>query len=308
MSLELASRAAALWGLDGSALCLAAQRENMIFRAEGESGARFALRQHRDGYQSVAALRSELAWMAQLKADGISVPRAIPSRNGALVEEVGGRYFDLITWIDGAPLGQTGTPLALRDPAERFEQIGRMMARLHASADAWPLPEGFTRPAWDREGLLGSQPLWGRFWQNPALSSEEAAKLASARDRACQTLQDGRFDTGLIHADLVRENVLLDPNGVHFIDFDDCGFGYRLFDVATALFKNLSEPDYPALEQALITGYRSHRPLETEQLPLFMALRAFTYLGWIIPRMAEPGAQDRLARFKRNALLWAERV
>ena len=33
------------------------------------------------------------------------------------------------------------------------------------------------------------------------------------------------------------------------LDFDDGGFGFRVFDLATTLLKNLAEPDYPALAE-----------------------------------------------------------
>ena len=150
-------------------------------------------------------------------------------------------------------------------------------------------------------------PSGGRFWENPVLSDEQARLLRQARDTARRRL-DGlasRLDYGLIHADLVRENVLPNNGNPQFIDFDDSGFGFRLFDVATALFKNRIETDYPQLEEALIDGYRTVRPLDIEHLPLFMALRAFTYLGWIIPRLDEPGGQTRCRNFVDDAVHWA---
>jgi Ser/Thr protein kinase RdoA (MazF antagonist) len=37
---------------------------------------------------------------------------------------------------------------------------------------------------------------------------------------------------GLIHADLHRDNILLHHGEIGVIDFDDCGWGYYLFDLA----------------------------------------------------------------------------
>ena len=109
------------------------------------------------------------------------------------------------------------------------------------------------------------------------------------------------MDYGLIHADLVRENVMLDGNDIRMLDFDDGGFGFRLFDVATALLKNRAEPNYGHLQSALIAGYRAKRELNTEKLDLFLALRAVTYVGWIVPRMEEDGSPVRNARFIDDA-------
>jgi hypothetical protein len=62
------------------------------------------------------------------------------------------------------------------------------------------------------------------------------------------------LDYGLIHADLVRENVLVDGQELRMIDFDDGGWGFRMFDVATALFKNRHESGYDTLKTALLCG------------------------------------------------------
>ena len=105
------------------------------------------------------------------------------------------------------------------------------MAKLHIACDAWQPPAYFTRPAWNAQGLLGDAPLWHRFWENPTLTDSEKDKLLAFRKQALDDLERYAFDYGLIHADLVPDNVLI-QNGVVMIDFDDGGFGYRLFDLA----------------------------------------------------------------------------
>jgi Ser/Thr protein kinase RdoA (MazF antagonist) len=287
------------WPLAIADVQMAAQRENAVFRVTAGDGQVFALRLHRPGYRSIAELQSELQWMAAVARGGVSIPRPLPSRRGALVESAGDHAADLLTWLPGQPMGKTGTPLNLPEAPQVFFTLGQAMARLHDVSDAWIAPTGFTRHAWDIEGLLGEAPVWGRFWENPGLGEQQRRLIVAARKKARAVLSSlaGELDYGLIHSDLVRENVLIDGRQLHFIDFDDGGFGYRLFDVATALLKNRNEPDYAALKTGLITGYRSVRPLDTSLLPLFLMLRAFTYLGWIVPRMGEAGGEARNARF-----------
>jgi Ser/Thr protein kinase RdoA (MazF antagonist) len=211
--------------------------------------------------------------------------------------------IDVLSWLSGVPLGETGQPLKLPNRQGVFRDIGYEMARLHQISDAWTPPKGFDRWSWDRAGLLGGQPVWGRFWDNPTLSQDDKVLFETARDRAVRQLSEleDTLDYGLIHADLVRENIMIDGNRIYLIDFDDGGWGFRLFDVATFLFKNRSEPDFDDLKAAFIDGYRGQRALNTDALDLFMLLRAFTYVGWIIDRMDETGSVQRNYRFVETA-------
>lgn len=287
--LSIAVTAAAHWPQITGAPQLFMQRENVVFRVDTCLGPH-ALRLHRPLYHSAAALRSELDLMAFLAGQGMLVPRPLPSRDGTLLVPAAGRHASLLSWLPGQPMGQARQPLAARgtDRTALFAAIGRQMARLHALTDGWTPPQGFVRPRWDRDGLVGDAPFWGRFWDHGA--PEDRTLLLAVRDRARRQLDAATgADVGLIHADIGNENVLVHGNAVHFIDFDDSGFGFRLFDLATTLYKAAAEPDFPELQAALLAGYGEHRPLpDLTLLPLFIVLRSLTYLGWIAARRQEP--------------------
>ncbi|KQY69917.1 MULTISPECIES: phosphotransferase enzyme family protein [unclassified Ensifer] len=308
------------WGLADVRPELLKYRENAVFRVTLADGEPAALRLHRPGYHDEAALRSELQWMTALGDGGLAVPSAIATPDGRLLvhldptDDFGAQHADIVSWLDGSPFGESGVPLA--HSGERqivlFHALGAMMADMHNLADRWSAPSGFKRPAWDIAGLLGERPVWGRFWDCEGLSVEQRCGLGILRDRLRSILENvpaGEFDYGLVHADLVRENVLVCDDGVAFIDFDDAGFGFRLFDIATALLKNRNEPAYEAIERALIEGYRSKRPLTDpalSALPIFMALRSLTYIGWFAARPELPDAEARVRRYADEALLLAQ--
>lgn len=290
--------ALAQWGFDGAACRLVAARENKVYRVD-HGGDAFALRLHRPGYCSEAELRSELQWMAAADAGGLHVPAPVPSGAGAFLHMIDGVAVDVLRWLEGQPLGKTGVPLELDDRTGPFRAIGREMARLHEVSDAWTPPADFTRRRWDRDGLLGEAPVWGRFWDNPTLTPEDRALFLRLREVATAELaaREAALDYGLIHADLVRENLLIDGDRVNLIDFDDSGFGFRLFDIATTLLRNRMEPDFETLKAALLDGYLSVRDIDLAALDLFVVLRAATYVGWIISRRTEDGAAARNARY-----------
>jgi Ser/Thr protein kinase RdoA (MazF antagonist) len=297
---QLVRAALPRWDLQGAGLSLIKFRENAVFRVATDDGRQYALRVHRAGYHSDAALRSELQWMAALQAAGICVPEVLPTRDGELFTRAqvagvpGERQVDIFHWVEGRQLGAVEEGLDASQPiAAIYRTIGELAAQLHNQAIDWTPPAGFTRHAWDADALAGPAPLWGRFWDLPALTPEQRALLERARDAVHAGLQRYHADPdnagryGLIHADFVAENLLVDGERVRLIDFDDAGFGWHLFELATALYFELEADYYPEAFEALVAGYRAHRDLPERQLaqmPLFYAARSFTYLGWVATR------------------------
>jgi Ser/Thr protein kinase RdoA (MazF antagonist) len=288
------------WDLQGAALALIKFRENAVFRVAAEDGRQYALRVHRAGYHSDAALRSELQWMAALEDAGICVPEVLPTREGELFSRVqvegvpGERQVDIFRWVEGRQLGAVEEGLDASQPVGAvYRTIGELAAQLHNQAVDWTPPAGFTRHAWDADALAGDEPLWGRFWDLPALTRDQRTLLERARDAVHAGLERYHADPenagrySLIHADFVAENLLLDGERVRLIDFDDAGYGWHLFELATALYFEMEADYYPEAFEALIAGYRRHRDLPESQLahmPLFYAARSFTYLGWVATR------------------------
>jgi Ser/Thr protein kinase RdoA (MazF antagonist) len=121
--------------------------------------------------------------------------------------------------------------------------------------------------------------------------------MARVRDLARERLHDRSLDYGLIHADVLRENLLDGPQGLVLIDFDDCGYGFRAYDLGTALVQNLEEPHLPLLAEALLEGYGAARPqagVALRDLLLFTLLRCLASCGWIMSRAAADDPRQRL--------------
>lgn len=323
---QLAAAALPRWQLEARDIRLLKRRENAVFRVVDRDGRAFVLRIHHAGYHSDAALHSELRWITALQAAGVDVPAMLPAADGSLFVRVqvaglrGERQVDLQQWIDGRQLGTSEGGLAgdLSDVASTYRTIGGIAARLHNQATAWPLPAGFERHRWDADGLVGDWPLWGRFWELEALDAGQRALLLRARDAVRRRLQALPVESaglpryGLIHADFVPENLLCNDQGrVRLIDFDDSGFGWHLFELATALYFLQDDPSYDIAKENLIAGYREHRALPDAvlaDLGVFMAARAFTYLGWMHTRPASPESRAILPLLVRLACREAERL
>lgn len=305
MTDQLALDALERWSLGPARVSLAAARENTVYRVEAGTR-KYALRVHRSDYRSENQLKSELDWMAALSRGGLHLPEPVAASDGSLITKVSGKNVDVLTWLDGHPMGENGELVATDNVAGGYQALGKSMADLHQLSDEWELPRDFSRPAWDIEGLVGQSPIWGRFWENPSLNDEQVSLFEKVRTGAnvIAATQPGSLDYGLIHADLVPENVLLDNSDAYLIDFDDSGFGFRLFDLATTLNRARRTDRYEEYRDAFLASYLSRREIDLEPLPLFQALRALTYVGWVVERMDEPGAQERNRRFIREAEFW----
>lgn len=302
---ELAVEAAQHWG--GTPVRLISNRENAVFEMALPQG-RAALRLHRQGYQDDAAIASELWWCAALAQQGVAVPAALMSDNGYMVTLSNGRKASAIAWVDGAALGQGGQALTrpLAEILTIHQTLGTLLARLHAVSDTLALPDSFRRPRWDIPGLVGEVPFWGRFWEHAAASPAQRDTLNRARAFLQQKLTDhaakgGNF--GLIHADVLRENVLVNDRSITLIDFDDSGLGFRLFDLGTALLQSLPEPAYPQIRDALMQGYGTQ---DVEMVEVFALARSCASVGWMMPRLAPDDPIHR--RHLVRACDWADWV
>jgi Ser/Thr protein kinase RdoA (MazF antagonist) len=296
-----AETAAEAWG--GRILRTLRDRENQVLEMQLPSGDRAALRLHRAGYQSPAAIKSELWWCAELARTGLPVPAALPALDASLLVALpDGRHASSIAWIEGEALGEASKPFdrPLVDVLDLYHALGALLARVHHATDAMTFPADFTRPRWDLEGLVGEAPLWGRFWEHPAATPDQRGILIRARDALREMLAG---DQGLIHADVLRENVLVNDRSVSLIDFDDSGFGFRLHDLGTALVQTVQHPEHPQLRDALMAGYGT---TETAMVEAFTLARTLASVGWTMPRLApdDPIHQSHLAR----ALFCADRV
>lgn len=289
--------ALAAFGVQGAQFISAS--ENAVYQVKGPGG-KAALRLHRDGYQNAETIWSELWWTKALANAGVQVPLPLAALNGDnIVTLPNGQLATMVSWVKGAPFGIYGAPLNGTGTEQEalFKRIGQAVAHLHNVTDKLTFPDTFQRHSWDRDGLLGETPFWGQFWENPTLTNDERTMVLRARavahDQLTVFLENGA-DFGLIHADILRSNTYIHDQNVTLIDFDDCGFGFRIYDLATLMSQNEGLENTPALQAAAVAGYRKIRPLSDEAealLPMFLMLRRFASMGWIVPR-AKPGANE----------------
>ncbi len=300
-SAEVARQAAGLYPFSPNCrLELVRYGENTTFRVrDGDHSA--ALRLARPGYQSRPSVESEIAWMSVLRDRGIETPAAVAGRNGRFVQELPladdpSQLVVAFEWIDGVALPDVGG-------LEPWRRLGQIMAEVHRHGREWSPDTGFTRPAWDLDALVGDAPRWGtpvpdRVWSDAHRELILAARNA-VRERLCAFgTAPGRF--GMIHSDLGFENVIVAPDGgTVVIDFDDCGAGWYLYELASALYPMEGTAGFDSRFEMLTGGYRDVLALPDDdiaELPTFLMARRLATLGWTFSRADTEHAQRQRSR------------
>ena len=200
--------------------------------------------------------------MALRRSGVVTTPEPVPGRDGELIQSLAHpsmarpRRIVLFDWEAGVEPGIGD------DLVGPFETLGAVTARMHGHARGWQRPPGFTRLTWDFETSLGDdRPHWGRWRDGMGLDAGEGGAVrADGRRRSgggSERYGKGAERFGLIHCDLRLANLLIDGPTVKVIDFDDCGFGWYMYDAATPVSFYEHEPQVPELVDAWVRGYRS---------------------------------------------------
>lgn len=303
------------WGLSpATEVRLLTVSENATFRADDpEADAPVVIRVHRPGYHTRAEIRSELAWIAALREEDLArIPAPLSSRSGDQIVgfRTEGELRDAVafSFLPGSePAPDAGL-------TRGFSELGRISAGLHRHARNWQRPAGFVRKAWTFETTVGARPHWGDWREALGLTAEGRAVL----ERCAQKLEvhlsrygAGPERFGLIHADLRLANLLIDETGrIGLIDFDDCGFGWFMYDFAAAVSFFEDDPVVPALAEAWVSGYREIAPLgdaDVAMLPGLVMLRRLLLTAWIASHSETPTALELGAGYTDGTIALAER-
>ena len=297
-----------------SDLRLLSLSENATYLA-GAGDDPIVLRVHRPGYHSLAAIRSELAWMKALREEtSVVTPELVAATDGSDVVDavVGGDllYVDAVTFVPGCT--------AEEDPdAVGFDELGRITAVMHRHSRHWTPPAGFTRFSWDLDTILGPQARWGNWRLAPGLSDDDRGWIHRAAEDITARLTEfgcGPERFGLVHADLRLANLMVDPadpaTGITVIDFDDCGWSWYLADLGAAVSFIEDTPTGERIIADWLRGYLQAGSIPTDDLmliPAFVMMRRIMLTAWIASHHDADSALGVGADFAPNTARLAQR-
>ncbi|MET8411156.1 phosphotransferase [Streptomyces sp. NPDC005195] len=281
------------YGLDGAAARVELQQyeDNAVWRITpvGEASSFVARLSVRDG-RPEPQQRSEMRWLESLAASHtVAVPEPVTTTAGSYVVlmDVPGHdepaTLALLHWLPGTaepPYNQRGIA----------HEMGIATAHLHQHAVTVEMPD-FDRPNWNETTILHH----GHALSGPGgpeqLGADGTATLRKIIELITPALQQGTpRDRGRVHGDLHRENMIALPgSGVGLIDFDDCGTGHYLIDIATVLssIHRIAQKvpgAYEEFARAYLAGYTQIRPLPddwTRLLEPYLLLRDAFILNFV---------------------------
>ncbi|NJD58076.1 MAG: hypothetical protein FIA98_01600 [Anaerolineae bacterium] len=312
---EILYTASQLFGVKMDALKLFAGSEgcaNLVYEYEHEgqpSILRISFRPDRTADQ----IRAELHFVDYLAEHGVRVSRPIPSQNGRLLEtiQVRGMPLHIASFVRGKGMRVPDNHYRYREDVpieEYFQNWGWVLGQMHALAkDYQPINEQEKRPEWfeiNRSRLVIETQVSERF---PVVCDRIQSLLKEIR-----SLPRDRNSYGLIHGDFNDGNFIVDyDNGdMTVFDFDDCGYFWFIYELASAWEGGIGRIMFSGLEERktfmdhymeqIMNGYACKNELSVEwmaRLPMFVQLIQVEELLYYIQYIDDPNEkmQKRLS-------------
>lgn len=292
---NLAHAALQAWHIEPHTVTLVQYENNAVYRVSGAEG-EYALRINRPAHKPLQWIESELMWLHTLHTiPMLHVPR--PMRDvyrGQLTGVDGEVYAVLFEWLEGDAL-----PPAEHTPSHLYA-VGQHAAHLHATP--FERPATFDRPILDHEGLFGERSAYHPREHAHLISPFAQSVLSAVAEQVGQVmdaLAQHADQMGMIHGDMIFKNILFHHEQVRLIDFDDCGTGYYLYELACPLLFYRHLPNYADLKTALLEGYTHIRPLPPayrDALETFIAARYVASCRWVASNAAHPSLRGRASQ------------
>lgn len=258
--------------------------ENTTYRLYTEDKRSYLLRLHRINYQTREYIESELTWLQAIAEDtDLSVQRIVCNIDNEIVTTVTSpfdnaeRMVTMLTWEAGR--------IYQWHQSWQVRLAGTTLAKLHNHVLAYQPPTSFSRPVNDIDLVLtdaykASSTQDKRLKQIYPMIQRQANTIIS-------TLGRDSHQFNLTHADFHAGNCLIKDGVAVPIDFDDCCYGYFLYDIASSLVSIANRDNGEELIAAFIDGYQQVRKFDERWrvlLPAAMDIRNYCFLAWLLER------------------------
>ena len=301
--MQLACEVIKNWDLVVRELSWLGYTNNAVFKVDTETGV-YVLRLHPPGRIDTPALTAELEWLKVIRhKTNLLAPypksSVVAGEEVLFVSTVSDKLPEpklvhclLFEYMDGEakePQDMTSNDLW---------RVGEYLGKLHTAGQFTP-PQGSVRPSLNWEGLFGENSPYNPRENAHIITADQLAvfdKVANRVQQAMEAVGQGSDAYGLIHADMLAQNILFHEGEARALDFEYCGWGYFLYDLTPLLWLLKSDrvQDYQELEDAMWEGYTSVKPQPEgyrDLLDVFIAGRHLASCRWLAVNLNHPAVR-----------------
>lgn len=218
---------------------------------------------------------------SHLGKKGLAVSYPIPRKDGGLLSEINGKPCSIAPCLSGTYVEKPS--------AKACREMGEMLAKMHNAVEDFPFSQENTKGSafWLSSIPLLKPYIPERLYQ--MLEEEVTRQLELQKSPEYQALP-----AGAVHADLFRNNALINQNGddeslAGVIDFYFACNAPFLYDLAVTLNDwtiDLETGKFePDRAQAMLEGYNSVRPLTEEDHKLWQDILSAAALRFWVSRL-----------------------
>ncbi|KGP90629.1 serine kinase [Pontibacillus chungwhensis BH030062] len=249
---------------------------------------KFVIRRYRHHRYTLQQVKAEVAWMRHVRSI-LPVPEIVENINGYEITKLGSRFYLAFEYIDGNGIS---TP-----NHQDYARLGSLLSTFHST-----IPKVNSSLELDRS--LQSRPSYkGEDVIYEAISSLcSASFLSNQQKEQCERkgeemkkwlphLSNDQF----IHGDVFFGNIIESGEQWYLLDFDECGFGDRAFDIGVPRMHLLASSQLETYWPSFSAAYENMPSEETVRAGT--ALRIMYMMGKIPKRLDIDHIKENPSRF-----------
>jgi Ser/Thr protein kinase RdoA (MazF antagonist) len=234
------------------------------FIADNET--KYVFRVYFYNWRSKFQIQEEIDLLHLLKENHVSISFPIADKKGEFIQDInapeGIRHAVLFSFAEGEKI-------RFMDTSTCFS-IGSLMAKIHTIT----ANKTIDRINYDVESLVQLPYEYAKHYFSETLAEMEFIKTQSKKiSRTFDKIDFTKVTKGIVHLDIWYDNMnVTDKNKATIFDFDFCGNGLLIFDVAyfcKQLFHiESNKAEYELKVQSFLNGYQSIRLLSEEEIKM----------------------------------------
>lgn len=227
---------------------------------------KFVLRVYCHNWRTKIEIEQELALLELLKCHSLSISYPVPDPNGNLIQEInapeGNRYAVLFSFAKGEKMRFMSN--------ETCFSIGSLIAKIHSITEN----KKINRVNYDSEVLLNqSYSLLKPYFSENLNEMKFLENIVQNFPKKFKEINGLENSAGIVHLDIWYDNLSVnDKNEITIFDFDNCGNGLLVLDVAYFLkqlfFIEADKNDYESKAKSFLNGYQKIRNLSAKEIEL----------------------------------------